>query len=219
MKEENFYAGDVENEELIKSLREEEVFKERVLRIKSLIPKDVKTILDIGVSKNDFFNKLGYKTITLDLKDADINQDLNKNQKLELKDNLVDLIVFSHILEHLTKFDELISEAKRVSKKYILIGLPNEVYIRGRVDFLKGKPHYYEGYCPYGHKHNFTLKSSEKLIIDFFGNYKKKTLFTGIIFAKKIPTKYLKKKVCDLFPSLFVREVYYLIKLRKQEMK
>jgi len=81
----------------------------------SMVPKDVKTILDIGSQGNLYST---YETTTVDaLEKADIKQNLNKNSKLPFKDNSFDLAVMNQILEHLTEVEEIISEAKRVSKK------------------------------------------------------------------------------------------------------
>ena len=146
----------------------------RKKELNELIPKDVKIVLDIG-SDNNLFDK--YKPKTLDVKDADIIQDLNKTQKLSLKNDSVDIVVLSQILEHLVTVEEIVSESKRVAKKYILVGLPNEVTIDNRIRFLLGKPSRFpEGsYCPYGHKHFFNIKEIEDFIIRFFNkDYKKK---------------------------------------------
>jgi predicted SAM-dependent methyltransferase len=85
-------------------------------KILNLIPKNVKTVLDIG-SHGEIFNKR-YKTTRLDaLEEADIKQDLNKNQKLPFKDNSFDIVVMNQILEHLATCEELIKETKKEFQK------------------------------------------------------------------------------------------------------
>ena len=85
--------------------------------IKNLIPKDVKTVLDIG-SKGDIF-KGNYQTKTLDVVEkADIKQDLNINQKLNFPDNSFDSVTAFGAFHWIVFFSEerSISEIKRVLK-------------------------------------------------------------------------------------------------------
>jgi len=182
-------------------------------KIMKLIPEDVKTILDIG-SKGDIF-KRRYQTTTLDIiEEADIKQDLNKIQKLNLKDNSFDIVVMNQILEHLPYVEEIIKEAKRVSKKYIFVGLPNELTYGFRIRFLIGNPAW-KGYQPYFHKHFFTIEEIEKFMINFFGGYKKKEYLFACSGAKIFP-RYIKDFCANNFPSLCAKEVYYLIDLDKK---
>jgi 2-polyprenyl-3-methyl-5-hydroxy-6-metoxy-1,4-benzoquinol methylase len=90
-----------------------------------MIPKEVKTVLDIGCANSIFKD---YEVTTVDcIEKADYNINLNKIQKLPFKDNSFDLVVVNQILEHIGDVEELIGEVKRVSKKYIQMGLPNEM--------------------------------------------------------------------------------------------
>jgi len=87
-----------------------------------MLPSDIKTILDVGVSRNCYPK---YDVTTIDcVKGADIIQDFNKSQKLPFEDNSFDLVMANQILEHLANSEEIMSEIKRISKKYIFIGLP-----------------------------------------------------------------------------------------------
>lgn len=182
--------------------------KYRIRKIRGIIPEDVESVLDIG-SKGNIFNK-NYETTTLDvIKEADIKQDLNKNQRLNIPDNSFDIVVLNQILEHLNYVERIIKEAKRVSSKYIFVGLPNEAVYSLRIKFLLGKIEQ-PGYKRHGHKHRFGIKEIEKFILDFFGGYKKKTYYGAFTGAAILP-----EKIIDLLaksvPSLFAKEVYYLI--------
>jgi len=182
--------------------------------IKGMIPNDVKTLLDIG-NRNDMFDL--YKTIKLDIEEADVIQDLNKKQKLEFEDNSFDMVVLSQILEHLGNVQEIINESKRVSRKYILVGLPNELKLDNRFKFLFGI--YREwggidgGYCTYGHKHFFTIKTIEQFIKLFFKTYKKKYYIFGVKGGRYISNNY-RRFLATKLPKLFAGEVYYLIKIK-----
>ena len=176
--------------------------------ILSIIPKEVKTILDVG-SIGDIFTD--YQIITIDLdKKADVIQDLNKNQKLKFKDNSFDMVILSQILEHLTNIEEIISESKRVSKKYILIGLPNELKLDSRIKYLFGIAPKDTGYFPFGHKHFFTIKRIELFIKKFFKDYKIKKYVFGICGGSYLPDQ-VRNFLSKIKPSYFASEVYYLI--------
>lgn len=173
----------------------------------SMIPPEVETILDIGSRHNIYKD---YKTTTLDcIEDADINQDLNKNQILPLEDNSFDMIVANQLLEHLGNISILVKEMKRVSKKYIFIGLPNEITYGQRIKILFGIPPR-RGYSIYGHKHFFTYSDIEKFINTFFGKYKSKKIWFACSGTKLIP-RFLKNLLIIINPSMFGSEFYYLI--------
>jgi len=180
-----------------------------------MIPKDVETVLDIG-SRGEIF-KRKYQTTTLDaFEDADVKQDLNKNQKIPFEDNSFDIVILNQILEHLTYVEEIIKEAKRVSKKYLFVGLPNELVLSNRLRFLFGKTTGIgDGYYPYGHKHFFRINTIEEFISTQFGNYERKDcVFIGnfaILISEKI-----KDFLAKNFPKLFSGQINYLIKVYKK---
>ena len=184
---------------------------DRMFQIKEMIPKDVVTILDVG-SGDGFFSKY-FKTICLDLENADINQDLNKNQKIKFRSKSVDMVILSQILEHLGDCSEIVKESKRITKKYILVGLPNEITVDNRTRILIGKPGY-EGYLPYWHKHFFTIKSAESFVRKMFGQYIKRSYIFGVRGGKFLPL-FLRKWLAENFSSLMAKEVYYLIDVRE----
>lgn len=187
---------------------------QRVEKIVRMFPDDIEKVLNIG-SRGNMFDKY-YDVISLDaIEDSDIKQDLNLNQKLKLKDKSVDIVIMDQILEHLGDVEVLIKEAIRVSKKYIFIGLPNEVVFSNRIRILfGGHIEMGDGYDPYGHKHFFRINTIENFIKKFFNDYQKKDyLFigTGGTFLPLFFKNFLARK----FPKLFAGHVYYL--LRKDE--
>ncbi|MFA5061445.1 MAG: methyltransferase domain-containing protein [Candidatus Pacearchaeota archaeon] len=186
----------------------------RTNKILGLIPKEVQTLLDVG-SLGNIFNKR-FKTTTLDaVEKADIQQDLNKNQKLPFKDNSFDVVVMNQILEHLPDCEEIINEAKRVSRRYIFVGLPNELILSNRVRILLGGfgTQYFTGYSKYDHKQFFVVKTIGDFIKRFFKKYEKKDyVFVGT-FGNYLP-KSLKDFLSKKIPTLFAGEVYYLIKVK-----
>lgn len=185
--------------------------KDRIQQILSIVPKDVDSILDIGCGDKEF--KPYFNTyISLDYKDADIIQDLNKKQKIDKQQSKsVDMVILSQILEHLVDPSVLINETKRIAKKYILVGLPNEITIDNRFRYLFGMPSAH-GYQPYWHKHFYIISSIEDFIKKFFNQYEKKYYLFGVRGGRFLPIK-LRKILANLSPSLCTKEVYYLIKV------
>lgn len=183
---------------------------EELKLIMKMLPKDIKTVFDIGCGgKSKFYKKQFHRYLCLDLKNADIIQDLNRDQKIPLEDNTFDLVIMSQVLEHLTYPEEVISEAMRISKKYILISLPNEFELGTRLRYLFNKPGNMIGFNPYSHKHKFNLKSMEKTIKEIFGGYELRFIIGG----KKISSLFkVRTFLANISPSLFGKRIFYLIK-------
>jgi len=73
-----------------------------------------------GVDNLDTAIKLGKKiNPSLKIKKGDI-------YKLPYKDNSFDLVLCMEVLEHLERPAEALNELKRISKKYVLLSVPNE---------------------------------------------------------------------------------------------
>lgn len=181
--------------------------EQRLKPLLELIPK-VDSVLDIG-SGNEFFKCICKDHTSLDMEDADIIQDLNKKQRIPLKSNSKDLVILSNIIEHITDPTVLISESKRISRKYILIGLPNEYPLHKRIRILLGLENG-KGLNPYGHKHIFSVKAIDKFIGENYGNHFFRMYYFEFPGGRHFP-KFLKGILCNLFPNLFVGEVFYLV--------
>lgn len=88
--------------------------------------KESNSILDVGCSENDLKRIVGNKVFGIDIAGTpDKKVDLEKEKLSAFPDNSFDLAVCTEVLEHVDNFYEMIHELKRVSKKYILISLPN----------------------------------------------------------------------------------------------
>jgi len=111
--------------------REKTYYKEVI----SLIPSDVKSILDIGCGEGTFLNMLEDKISTVGLDVSRTALRYVKKQKVQgdianlpFKSRSFDLVTCLEVLEHLKQdaFINGISEIKRVAKKYIIVSVPNE---------------------------------------------------------------------------------------------
>jgi glycosyltransferase involved in cell wall biosynthesis/SAM-dependent methyltransferase len=106
---------------------------ERIELVKSIIPNDVKTLLDAGCGNGAISNYLdAYEVTGVDrskeaLKYFKYRKVLGSLDDLPFEDNSFDIVICSDVLEHLPDgvFEDTINELKRVSSKYILIISPN----------------------------------------------------------------------------------------------
>lgn len=134
------------------------------------IPKDVNNILDVGCGNGIITNILNetYDIVGVDISAKALEQVKGEiiecsSGNIPVQDNSFDLVLSSQLLEHLSDnlLNETLSEFKRISKKYILITVPNE-------EFLKKN----ETKCPEcnnifnvnGHYQSFSTGSITKLL-------------------------------------------------------
>jgi SAM-dependent methyltransferase len=104
----------------------------------SLIPSDVKSILDVGCGEGTFLNmltSLGRASMIVGLDVSETALKYIEGQKirasaggLPFRNGSFDLVTCLETLEHLKQevFIRAIEEIKRVTKKYIIVSVPNE---------------------------------------------------------------------------------------------
>lgn len=108
-------------------------------------------IIDIGCGDGLFLGLLkknGLKAKGIDLSDEavetarakglDVSQADILSNKLPYSDNSFDYVVALDVLEHTFVPDEFLKEMKRISKKYIIIGVPNFSSLPSRLQVLRG---------------------------------------------------------------------------------
>jgi len=141
----------------------------------------------------------------LDVSVVDIATEL-----LPFQDSAFDVVIMLDVLEHLYAPEELLSEAVRVSKKHIIISVPNFSSLPARLQVLFGKVP--ENNRPNkGHVYWFTygnlmrMARERKLRVDEF---RANTFFENK-FILGIITKFLART----FPSLFA--LSFVIKVKK----
>ncbi len=121
--------------------------------IKILRPLEVDSILDVGCGEGftlDKFKKegIGKKLSGIDYSDdalelgAKIYPDLDLKKgdiyDIKAKENSFDLVMATEVLEHLDDPNKALKELIRVSRKYIMLSVPNEPFFIG-ANFLRGK--------------------------------------------------------------------------------
>ncbi len=115
---------------------------DKIELIKKAIPKDVKSVVDIGCGDGTISNELKnhFNLVALDrslnalkfVKSKKINTSADY---LPLKTNSIDLVFSSEMIEHLPNeiFIKAICEMERVSKKYLFLTFPNDENIKKQV--------------------------------------------------------------------------------------
>lgn len=121
--------------------------------IKVIKPLNAKTILDIGCGEGFSLQKISENKIGEKLEGIDYSKDaikigknlfpkLNLKQgsiyNLPYKNNAFDLVICTEVLEHLENPQKGLLEIKRVSKKYMLLSIPNEPFFMIS-NLLRGK--------------------------------------------------------------------------------
>src|SRR3989344_717870 len=120
-----------------------------------VVVQDIKieSVLDVGCGEGFTLNKLSENKIGKRLEGVDfletaielgrkIHPNLILSQgdiyKLKYQDNSFDLVIATEVLEHLEDPRKGLGELKRVSKKYLLLSVPNEPFFM-LANFLSGK--------------------------------------------------------------------------------
>lgn len=105
--------------------------------ILSAIEEEDKKIIDIGCGRGYFVALLLKKFPEKEIWGADLLQDLEiphlnyiqgNIEKLPLEDKSMDVVVCSHVLEHVLDFDKTLKELKRIARKKIIITVPKQRY-------------------------------------------------------------------------------------------
>lgn len=115
---------------------------DKIVLIKNAIPKDVKSIIDVGCGDGTIANQLNnnFNTISCDrslnaLKFVKTKKINVSDDYLLIKSNSIDLVFSSEMIEHLPDevFLKSIEEMKRVTKKNIFLTFPNNENIKKQV--------------------------------------------------------------------------------------
>lgn len=188
----------------------------RLSKIKNIIEGiKARTVLDLGCGGKKLGQLLDFaEYIGVDISDnADVILDLNKIDRLPFEDESFDVVVLSQILEHLFDPKKILKEAIRVSKKHVIIGLPNDFVYDLRIRFLLGKNPLPYSRNVYGHKGLMDIaQMPEFLKIE---ENKLEIINTYYEFASKggrlIPLR-LRDFLARSMPTLFAKEVIFLCK-------
>lgn len=87
---------------------------------------ETKSILNIGGGQKRHFKDSKFSITEIDIDgDNDLTLDLDKISRIPLEDKSFDTVICLDVLEHLENFHLIVDEMNRLSKKNIIISLPN----------------------------------------------------------------------------------------------
>jgi len=173
-KKEYYEQSDFWNRDYLKIPAE----KERIKEIIDTIPSDVRSILDVGCGNGAFVNTLsnGFPNRFDKIVGLDSSKEALKHVKTEkfngsignlpFRDKNFDLVTCLEVLEHLPQkdFEKGILELQRVSKKYIIITVPNEEDLEHSLVMC---PKCYCWFNPYFHIRSFNKNIVHNLFASF----------------------------------------------------
>lgn len=105
--------------------------------IMSQIDDTDQSVIDVGCGRGYFVEKLMERFPEKKIYGADLLPPLDIPQlhylqtnieKIPLSDKSVDVVVCSHVLEHVQDFDKAVEELKRIARKKIIITVPKQRY-------------------------------------------------------------------------------------------
>lgn len=105
--------------------------------IMSQIDDSDQSVIDVGCGRGYFVEKLIERFPEKKIYGADLLPPLDIPQlhylqtnieKIPLSDKSVDVVVCSHVLEHVQDFDKAVKELKRIARKKIIITVPKQRY-------------------------------------------------------------------------------------------
>ena len=148
--------------------------QDRIEKIHSLIPEEVRTILDAGCGDGRVSKKIKGmdRLVCFDLSvtalmNVKVDKLIASVEKIPVKSKSFDLVICSEIVEHLEKpvYLNTIKEIARTCSKYIILAVPNREQLSvGMIDCPKCKTRFHVNY----HHHSFTL---EKLLKAFYPDF------------------------------------------------
>lgn len=166
-------------------------------------------ILDVGCGEaylKNFLNEIEY--IGIDKGEfADIQIDLERIDRLPFEDASFDCVLCLDVLEHLDNLHTIFDELIRVSKKHIILSLPNN-WVNARVPIQRGKGkigHYGLPAHPPNDRHKWFFNTEEAFNFVVEKQYILKNFFIKECFATE------KKKI---FIVKWIRRLLYPDKVR-----
>ncbi|MEG3224057.1 MAG: hypothetical protein BME94_00675 [Methanobacteriales archaeon Met13] len=135
-------------------------------------------ILDVGGGEGSHSLKLqnmGFKMVCVDINPDYIKMSQKKGVEsyvmdataLDYADNSFDIVLLFEVLEHVKNFEDILKEAKRVAKKYVIITVPNSG------DFKELGPYLtYDHFLAMDHVNFFSENDLENVLSKYFRKFK-----------------------------------------------
>lgn len=184
------------------------------------------SILDVGCSENDLKKMIGEKVYGIDKAGApDKRIDLEKEKLSIFQDNSFDMVVCTEVLEHIDNLYETLDDISRVTKKYILISLPNcsDIWKILRIILFSSTGKYYG--LPHDnpgdrHKWFFSWKEADNFFLNYCQKSNMKIIESFLHFNYQDSGKeFILKTMLKGFPiKLFAQNYWILIEKKSYEV-
>ncbi len=205
----SYYENEAEEVPIFGSLREISLAENIIQALPASAPSAGKKIIDIGCGEGYLLYKIQEKfpkaeLYGLDLSDGRITTTKGHVPKsyllrgdvlsLPFADNTFDVVICSELLEHMNEYKEVVAELIRISKKHIIITVPNELKLVSLMCPKCKTKHYLDGH------------------VNFFTEDKLKNIFeekSGVSVKKtgKFHSIYAYNRLTMKFP-LFLRVLF-----------
>lgn len=199
---------------------------------------DSALILDLGCGTGDVSKELKKHNhtihgITISLEEKNLADEIIDKTYLfnlenglpkEVIENRYDLILCSHVLEHICYPSNLLNDIKKVMNinGKIIVCLPNLMHYKSRIELLKGNFNYEDsGIWDYTHFRWYTFKSAEELFLKSGFEVEKKYVTVGLPFNSYLSflPQWLKQIILKLLSKIskgfFGDQLVYVLTLRK----
>lgn len=196
-------------------------------RIISLIPTEIKTILDIGCGRGNLAQTLtdkGYVVSGIDISDealADVRNILKDSFCFNVEDKQwpdtimnkrYDLIIISELIEHIFSPEELLQKARNLMSDggYMIITTPNFLFWKNRLRMLGGIFQYEEkGLFDFGHIRFFTYPTIKKLFLEMDLRVVRENHFYPNLYKRGLGF------LGQMMPGLFAYQMIFLLTYEK----
>ncbi|MCK4597925.1 class I SAM-dependent methyltransferase, partial [bacterium] len=179
------------------------IHMERAAKIISYIPKDVKTVLEIGCGDGIIINRLHEKGLDCTgidiskeaLKYVNCKKEVMSSDNLKFQDQAFDLVICSEVLEHLPEqvYENTLKEIESVAKKHILITTPYHEYLRAAFKKCRKCG---TTYHTYRHLRTFDELVYKKLFPTF---YLEETIYIGHVKRQNAFEKFFRYRLGDFY--------------------
>ncbi len=149
------------------------------------------TCLDISEPALKMAKERGLKTVMADIQDS-----------LPFQDGSFDYVIATEVVEHIPFSEALLEEIKRVSRKYLIISIPNIAFWKYRLQLLQGRFPKQWVLQPFEHLHFWSVSDFK----DMLGSLS--------IDIEEIKAGSGRRYIRDIWPNLFASQVCF--KLRKK---
>jgi len=176
---------------------------------------NIKSVTEFAPPKSfnlhNWLDGVEYKGIGLYARQIDVKHNLEEHP-YPVKSNSADMVVMFHILEHMRDAKGMVDEARRISRKWVIVSLPNELSLKWRLEMLIGKR--MDSDFMYGHR--YFLHSGN--IVDFnefcgLNNCVERRYGYGSSEGKFMP-KPVRDWLANTYPSLFSHYWMFLFKVK-----